>query len=284
MDGELEAALGPPPRRGRCSALAAARCSLAAAAATVAALPSRLAAAEHGRSRFLAGDHRRPTEPWPWGRAGSPSPLLCSSSQPQGSGAGRRVSEDVPVHGRAGEGVPLWGTRVPVWGGGCHAPAHAAGIPRNPAGSAGPCALHVLAALDVTDYHQSNLQPYLERVLRDLAALDHLTCSPLALSFSLQSRRRDGDILFQERLREPWAAVLQRLARAHAFQRSYLNQPALRSFLGTLAQQAADAKVWHRHSRAHRSPGGWGRPGMAGDPPPPPPRSGAAGVHGWAGR
>ncbi|GAB0200238.1 collagen alpha-3(VI) chain-like [Grus japonensis] len=108
---------------------------------------------------------------------------------------------------------------------------------------AGPCALHVLVALDVTDYQQSNLQPYLERVLRDLAALDHLTCSPLNLSISLQSARRDGDALFQDRLREPWVDVLQRLVRAHAFQRSYLNQPALQSFLGTLAQQAADAKV-----------------------------------------
>ncbi|XP_054660764.1 collagen alpha-3(VI) chain-like [Grus americana] len=109
--------------------------------------------------------------------------------------------------------------------------------------AAGPCALHVLVALDVTDYQQSNLQPYLERVLRDLAALDHLTCSPLNLSISLQSARRDGDALFQDRLREPWVDVLQRLVRAHAFQRSYLNQPALQSFLGTLAQQAADAKV-----------------------------------------
>lgn len=118
----------------------------------------------------------------------------------------------------------------------------------------GPCTLHVLVALDVTDYQQSNLQPYLERVLRDLAALDHLTCSPLALNISLQSTQRDGDTLFQERLREPWLDVLQRLGRAHAFQRSYLNQPALQSFLGTLARQAANAKVWHRHSRAHCSP------------------------------
>lgn len=108
---------------------------------------------------------------------------------------------------------------------------------------AGPCTLHVLAALDVTDYQQSNLQPYLERVLRDLAALDHLTCSPLGLSITLQSTRRDGDTLFQERLREPWADVLQRLAQAHTFQRSYLTQPALLSFLGTLAQQEAVAKV-----------------------------------------
>ncbi|XP_074664145.1 uncharacterized protein LOC141916019 [Strix aluco] len=108
---------------------------------------------------------------------------------------------------------------------------------------AGPCALHVLVALDVTDYLQSNLQPYLERVLRDVAALDHLTCSPLGLSITLQSTQRDGDTLFQERLREPWGDVLQRLARAHAFQRSYLNQPALQTFLGTLARQAADAKV-----------------------------------------
>ncbi|KAM6191175.1 collagen alpha-6(VI) chain-like [Sarcoramphus papa] len=106
-----------------------------------------------------------------------------------------------------------------------------------------PCALHMLVALDVTDYQQSNLQPYLERVLRDLAALDHLTCSPLGLSLSLQSTQRDGETLFQERLREPWVDVLQRLARAHAFQRSYLNQPALQSFLGTLARQTADAKV-----------------------------------------
>lgn len=119
---------------------------------------------------------------------------------------------------------------------------------------AGPCTLHVLVALDVTDYQQSNLQPYLERVLRDLAALDHLTCSLLGLNISLQSTQRDGDTLFQERLREPWVDVLQRLGRAHAFQRSYLNQPALQSFLGTLARQAADAKVWHRHSHAHCSP------------------------------
>ncbi|XP_052662770.1 collagen alpha-3(VI) chain-like isoform X2 [Harpia harpyja] len=108
---------------------------------------------------------------------------------------------------------------------------------------AGPCTLHVLVALDVTDYQQSNLQPYLERVLRDLTALDHLTCSPLNLSLSLQSTQREGETLFQERLREPWMDVLQRLARAHAFQRSYLNQLALQSFLGTLARQAADAKV-----------------------------------------
>ncbi|CAM9765601.1 unnamed protein product [Bubo scandiacus] len=108
---------------------------------------------------------------------------------------------------------------------------------------AGPCALHVLVALDVTDYLQSNLQPYLERVLRDVAALDRLTCSPLGLSITLQSTQRDGDTVFQERLREPWGDVLQRLARAHAFQRSYLNQPALQTFLGTLARQAADAKV-----------------------------------------
>ncbi|XP_009467127.1 PREDICTED: collagen alpha-3(VI) chain-like [Nipponia nippon] len=108
---------------------------------------------------------------------------------------------------------------------------------------AGPCALHVLVALDVTDYQQSNLQPYLERVLRDLAALDRLTCSPLDLSISLQSTQRDGETFFQDRLQEPWMDVLQRLARAHAFQRSYFNQPALQSFLGTLARQTADAKV-----------------------------------------
>ncbi|XP_074784460.1 uncharacterized protein LOC141971191 [Athene noctua] len=108
---------------------------------------------------------------------------------------------------------------------------------------AGPCALHVLVALDVTDYPQSNLQPYLERVLRDVAALDHLTCSPLGLSITLQSTQQDGDTIFQEQLREPWGDVLQRLARAHTFQRSYLNQPALQTFLGTLARQAADAKV-----------------------------------------
>ncbi|XP_026723359.1 collagen alpha-4(VI) chain-like [Athene cunicularia] len=108
---------------------------------------------------------------------------------------------------------------------------------------AGPCALHVLVALDVTDYPQSNLQPYLERVLRDVAALDHLTCSPLGLSITLQSTQQDGDTIFQEQLREPWGDVLQHLARAHTFQRSYLNQPALQTFLGTLARQAADAKV-----------------------------------------
>ncbi|KAM6036242.1 uncharacterized protein LJ206_001288 [Theristicus caerulescens] len=108
---------------------------------------------------------------------------------------------------------------------------------------AGPCALHVLVALDVTDYQQSNLQPYLERILRDLAALDRLTCGPLDLSISLQSTQRDGETFFQDRLQEPWMDVLQRLARAHAFQRSYFNQPALQSFLGTLARQTADAKV-----------------------------------------
>ncbi|XP_074930686.1 uncharacterized protein LOC142048062 [Phalacrocorax aristotelis] len=107
----------------------------------------------------------------------------------------------------------------------------------------GLCTLHVLVALDVTDYQQSNLQPYLEQVLRDLAALDHLTCSLLGLSISLQSTQREGDTLFQDQLREPWVDVLQRLARAHTFQRSYFNQPALQTFLGTLARQAADAKV-----------------------------------------
>ncbi|KAM6040520.1 uncharacterized protein VSU04_015079 [Chlamydotis macqueenii] len=108
---------------------------------------------------------------------------------------------------------------------------------------AGPCALHALVALDVTDYQQSNLQPYLERILRDLAALDRLTCGPLGLSITLRSARRDGESLFQEGLREPWADVLRRLARAHSFQRSYLNRPALQSFLEALARQAADAKA-----------------------------------------
>ncbi|KAM6235179.1 collagen alpha-4(VI) chain-like [Porphyrio hochstetteri] len=107
----------------------------------------------------------------------------------------------------------------------------------------GACTLHVLVALDVTDYQQSNLHPYLERVLRDLAAPDHLTCGTLDLSISLQSMGRDGDILFQGILREPWVDVLQRLEQAHAFQRSYLHQPALQSFLSTLAQQEADAKA-----------------------------------------
>uniref|UniRef100_A0A8B9DUN4 Uncharacterized protein n=1 Tax=Anser cygnoides TaxID=8845 RepID=A0A8B9DUN4_ANSCY len=120
-----------------------------------------------------------------------------------------------------------------------------------------PCALHVLVALDVTDYQQSNLHPYLERILRDLAALDRLTCRPLGLRIGLQSVGQggdtifrggdtlfqEGDTLFQERLRQPWAEVLRRLARAHAFQRSYFNQPALQSFLGTLARQKEDAKV-----------------------------------------
>lgn len=148
------------------------------------------------------------------------------------------MSEDDPVRGHGGEVSPWamprssprsWDPTCPGW--------------VSVLCPAGPCTLHVLAALDVTDYQQSNLQPYLERVLRDLAALDHLTCSPLGLSITLQSTRRDGDTVFQERLREPWADVLQRLAQAHAFQRSYLTQPGLQSFLGTLAQQEAVAKV-----------------------------------------
>lgn len=130
-------------------------------------------------------------------------------------------------------------------------------LPRSPPCPAAPCALHVLVALDVTDYQQSNLHPYLERILRDLAALDRLTCRPLGLRIGLQSVGQggdtifrggdtlfqEGDTLFQERLQQPWAEVLRRLARAHAFQRSYFNQPALQSFLGTLARQKEDAKV-----------------------------------------
>nr|XP_038022993.1 collagen alpha-1(I) chain-like isoform X2 [Anas platyrhynchos] len=106
-----------------------------------------------------------------------------------------------------------------------------------------PCALHVLVALDVTDFQQSNLQPYLERVLRDLAALESLTCRPLSLHLSLQSVGQGGDTIFQGGLQEPWADVLRRLARAHAFQRSYFNQLALQSFLGTLARQEEDTKA-----------------------------------------
>ncbi|XP_062452649.1 collagen alpha-3(VI) chain-like [Rhea pennata] len=108
---------------------------------------------------------------------------------------------------------------------------------------AGPCALHVLAALDVTDYQQSNLHTYLERILRDVASLERLTCSPLSPSLSLQSARPDGETLFQDWLHEPWADTLRGLAQAHAFQRTYLTQPALQSFLGALARRAADAKV-----------------------------------------
>ncbi|XP_068026641.1 collagen alpha-4(VI) chain-like [Melanerpes formicivorus] len=109
--------------------------------------------------------------------------------------------------------------------------------------AAGPCTLHALVALDVTDYQQSNLQPYLERILRDLALLNHLTCSPLELGITLQSTQQDGSTLFQEQLVEPWVEVLRRLAQAHTFQSSYLNPPALQSFLGTLVEQEADAKA-----------------------------------------
>lgn len=132
----------------------------------------------------------------------------------------------------------------------CRAAAGGVGAPRGGAGCvstlpplAAPCALHVLVALDVTDFQQSNLQPYLERILRDLAALESLTCRPLGLRLSLQSVGQGGDTIFQGGLRQPWADVLRRLARAHAFQRSYFNQLALQSFLGTLARQEEGTKV-----------------------------------------
>ncbi|XP_029814297.1 leucine-rich repeat LGI family member 3 [Manacus vitellinus] len=41
---------------------------------------------------------------------------------------------------------------------------------------------------------------------------------------------------------EPWVDVLHHLARAHGFQSSYLNLPALRSFLGILARRVGDAE------------------------------------------
>lgn len=173
-------------------------------------------------------------------------------------------------------------------------------LPRSPPCPAAPCALHVLVALDVTDYQQSNLHPYLERILRDLAALDRLTCRPLGLRIGLQSVGQggdtifrggdtlfqEGDTLFQERLRQPWAEVLRRLARAHAFQRSYFNQPALQSFLGTLARQKEDAKVGSEQLLGRTGRGGdtWGgraAGGAAGTRPSP--RPGAAGADGRAG-
>lgn len=144
------------------------------------------------------------------------------------------MSLGIPVPKTFGAVLPRGGVCAPCWGFRLclHAPPLAA-----------PCALHVLVALDVTDFQQSNLQPYLERILRDLAALESLTCRPLSLHLSLQSVGQGGDTIFQGGLREPWADVLRRLARAHAFQRSYFNQLTLQSFLGTLARQEEDTKV-----------------------------------------
>ncbi|CAM5127202.1 unnamed protein product [Natator depressus] len=97
--------------------------------------------------------------------------------------------------------------------------------------SPGLCPLHLLVGLDVTDYQQSSLHQYLEGTIRELFSLTRVSCAQLNVTLSIQSVDKGGEVLFRARLAKYQHDTLQQLRVAHAFRRSYLNQPSLRSHL-----------------------------------------------------
>ncbi|CAM4635374.1 unnamed protein product [Lepidochelys kempii] len=97
--------------------------------------------------------------------------------------------------------------------------------------SPGLCPLHLLVGLDVTDYQQSSLHQYLEGIIRELFSLARVSCAQLNVTLSIQSMDKGGEVLFRARLAKYQHDTLQQLRVAHAFRRSYLNQPSLRSHL-----------------------------------------------------
>ncbi|XP_075766807.1 uncharacterized protein LOC102446965 [Pelodiscus sinensis] len=97
----------------------------------------------------------------------------------------------------------------------------------------GTCPLHLLVGLDVTDYQQSGLHQYLEGIVRELFSLSRVSCTLLNITLSIQSMDQSGQVLFQSSLARYQPEALQQLRRAHAFRRTYLNQPALARFLET---------------------------------------------------
>nr|XP_025046770.1 collagen alpha-3(VI) chain-like [Pelodiscus sinensis] len=97
----------------------------------------------------------------------------------------------------------------------------------------GTCPVHLLVGLDVTDYQQSGLHQYLEGIVRELFSLSRVSCTLLNITLSIQSMDQSGQVLFQSSLARYQPEALQQLRRAHAFRRTYLNQPALARFLET---------------------------------------------------
>ncbi|KAJ1090618.1 hypothetical protein NDU88_003748 [Pleurodeles waltl] len=105
------------------------------------------------------------------------------------------------------------------------------------------CSLHLSIGLDVMDYLHSDLPARLERLLHTVFSLRNTSCVRLVPSLNIQTVGREGHTLFEVQLRDYQDSALRDLRQAMSFNRTYLNQAFLGSFLASVSSVEAHAKV-----------------------------------------